>query len=74
MLLHQRKTKHFIAYLLAEPFMVLQTFLKSMLSKAPKYLAVDGTLSSCRDVFEFPPQKIERKGGWEPCFEIGTQI
>ena len=29
---HQRKTKHFIAKLLAQPFMVLQTFLKSMTS------------------------------------------
>ena len=28
---HQRKTKHFIAKLLAQPFMVLQAFLKSML-------------------------------------------
>ena len=37
-------------------------------------LAADGTLSSCSDVFEFPPQKIKRKGGWEPCFEIGTYI
>ena len=27
---HQRKTKHFIAKLFAQPFMVLQTFLKSM--------------------------------------------
>jgi len=27
---HQRKTKHFIAKLLAQPFMVLQTILKSM--------------------------------------------
>ena len=30
LLLHKRKTKHFIATLLAQPFMVLQTFLKSV--------------------------------------------
>jgi len=29
---HQRKTKHFIAKLLAQPFMVLQTILKSMIT------------------------------------------
>ena len=29
--MHQRKTKHFIAKFLAQPFMVLQAFLKSML-------------------------------------------
>ena len=32
LVLHQRKIKHFIAKLLAQPFMVLQTFLKSMQS------------------------------------------
>ena len=26
------------------------------------------SLSSCLDFFEFPPQKQERKGGWEPSF------
>ena len=29
--MHKRKTKHFIATLLAQPFMFLQTFLKSMI-------------------------------------------
>ena len=28
------------------------------------------TLSSCIYLFEFPPQKSERKGGWEPCFAL----
>ena len=34
----------------------------------------DVTLSSCINVFEFPPQKEERKGGWEPSFALNLTL
>ena len=75
LLLHQRKTKHFIANLLAQPFMVLQTFLKSMLSKAPKFIWL--LMAHCQVVemcLNFPLNKLNEREGESLALKLELKI
>ena len=57
--MHQRKTKHFIAKLLAQPFMVLQVFLKSMLLT----IFIDDATGSEDDEYEIRNEQVH----WRAC-------